>query len=191
MARSGPRGCVKGPWGSETVSPTRLPGAPVAIHPRLSRRLAPLPALSPSPFPTRTQAPRPRGSPACRPGRPACPAPLPAPRPPAVASSGAPALDPPRSPSSFSTVCPVKTLPGSRVPTTANPPLVTSSPAATAARAPGCYSNAAARPGALVCGPGFPCKCLAGARAPEVAAPAGPPAQSGKPRDVELFGLAS
>ncbi|XP_066886724.1 uncharacterized protein [Kogia breviceps] len=49
VARSGPRGCVRGPWGPETTSPTRLPGAPVAIHPRLGRRLAPLSALSPSP----------------------------------------------------------------------------------------------------------------------------------------------
>lgn len=131
-AHSGPRGCARGPWGPETASPTRRPGAPAAIHPRRSRRLlALLPALGPSPCRTRTRAPRPPGF--ARPGRPACPAPLPAPRPPAVASSGAPAPGPPRSPSSFSAVCPVKTLPGSRVPTTANPPLVTSSLAAPAA----------------------------------------------------------
>lgn len=49
VARSAPRGCVKGPSGPETTSPTRLPCAPVAIHPRLSCRLALLPALSPSP----------------------------------------------------------------------------------------------------------------------------------------------
>lgn len=71
VARSGPPGCVRGPWGPETTSPTRLPGAPVAIHPRLSRRLAPLPALSPSPCPTRTRAPRPPGfaRPSPRPAR--------------------------------------------------------------------------------------------------------------------------
>ncbi|XP_019519657.1 PREDICTED: vegetative cell wall protein gp1-like [Hipposideros armiger] len=69
------------------------------------------------------------------PGRPAGPVPLPAPRPPAVSSAGASARGPPRLPSSFSAVCPVKTLPGSRVLTTANPPLVTSSLAASAAGA--------------------------------------------------------
>lgn len=63
VERSGPRGCLRGPWGPETTSPKRLPGAPVAIHPRLSHRLAPLPTLSPSPCLTGTGAPRPPGFP--------------------------------------------------------------------------------------------------------------------------------
>lgn len=122
--------------------PRSAPGAqPLA----LPARLAPEPRC-------------PRASPARRPGRPARPAPLPALRPPAASSSGAPAPGPPRSPSSFSSVCPVKTLPGSRVPTTANPPLVTSSPAASAAGARLLWQRSP-RPGALAWGPGFPCWC--------------------------------
>lgn len=67
VARSAPRGCVRGPWGPDTTSPTRFLGAPVAIHPRLCCSLAPLPALSPEPRPTRTRAPRPpAGPPALR-----------------------------------------------------------------------------------------------------------------------------
>lgn len=106
------------------------------------------------------------------PGRLACPAPLPAPRPPAVSSSGAPAPGPPRLPSSFSAVCPVKTLPGSRVLTTANPPLVTSSPAASAAGARLLWQRPA-RPGALAGGPGFPSKCRWSARVRGMAAACG------------------
>lgn len=97
VARSGPLGCVRGPWGPETTSPTRLPGAPVAIHP--SSAAASFRSGHSTPSPARL-APEPRGlraSPARRPGRlarPARPAPLPAPRPPAVSSFSAPASSP-------------------------------------------------------------------------------------------------
>lgn len=115
-------------------------------------------------------APPPRRPPRCSPHaapRPAAPrrparhAPRPALRLPLLRR---PAPGRPCSPSSFSAVCPVKTLPGSRVPTTANPPLVTSSPAASAL-APSCYGNAPRAPGRCLEGLGFGCRCPEAGRA--------------------------
>lgn len=115
--------------------------------PRCSPRSAPRPADA-------------RPSPAA-PRQPAGPAPGPALRLPLLRR---PAPGPPCSPSSFSAVCPVKTLPGSRVPTTANPPLVTSSPAASAL-APSCYGNAPRAPGRWLEGLECRCRCPEAGRA--------------------------
>lgn len=145
--RATPR-CARGPWGPERTSRTWLPGAPVSMHPASL-----LPVLSPSP---RRRTLEPCGPPPAR--RPLASASSP------PASAPAPRSRSPCSPSSFSAVCPVKTLPGSRVPTTANPPLVTSSPAASAL-APGCYGNAPRAQGRWLEGLGFGCRCPEAGRA--------------------------
>lgn len=61
-ARRGPPRCVRGPWGPERTSRTWLPGAPVAMHPRLGGRLA-APRTQPLAPPTRARALRPPAGP--------------------------------------------------------------------------------------------------------------------------------